>query len=443
MYFKGTVGSLDTGLRWNHTADELVTGFGDGAFPEGLSEIESYLFQYITRRFVKAGLVHKQVTNKRKTVTDGEPGYTYTQNIEINDGEEWVEVPVDEPGVMSVANAYKYGTSCVCSKVLKGVEANALYGYGLTAQQASQMRPIPASPFNDLQDTVGGQLNALQQHFPFLRWYVLNDGNYFFYHDRETDEDLWTDPFVKEQQERAVVLPAVYDVTPAGTRTIRCPFITWVNPTMTVLFSSRFNKGTFTSYFYPVKTKAYLVITSSVEFATVEDINNVEMTCVDIPEKDAPVIDYATGEIKPKPAEQPNETPESAKIQERRSLQWTEKTLEVVPRKTGADNTDSRWAGIVEKELRPYFRPENWPEGKLFTETLALNALKEWNEDYFDPGGEYMKRSDAVHGRSLENDITGIGGRTGIEVPWLKVGDKIVVRYPFQSEYPDDEKVDM
>jgi hypothetical protein len=440
MYFKGVIGSLDTGLRWNHTADELITGFGDAAFPDGLSEIEAYLFQYITRRFVRAGLVHRQVTNKQKTIVDGKTAYTYTQTVEVNEDGEWAGVPVNDYGVMSDADAYKYGTRCVCSRVLKGVEANALYGYGLTEQQAVQLRPLPASPFNDLQDTVGGQLNALQQHFPFLRWYALNDGTYYFYHDRETDKDLWTDPFIKELQERAVVLPAVYDITPAGIRTIRCPFISWVNPTMTVLFRSRFNKGTFTSYFYPVKTKAFAVLMVTVSFATAADENEMEMACVDIPEKDAPVIDPATGEIKPKLLEEPDETPEDAKMQEQGSLQWTEKTLDVVLRKTAADNTDNRWAAIVEKELRPSFRPENWPEGEVFTEELALTALKEWNPDYFDPDGGYMKRSDSVHGRSLENDITGIGGRTGIEVPWLKTGDKIIVRYPFQSEYPDDDK---
>jgi hypothetical protein len=64
IYFKGFVGGLDTGLRWNHTVDELITGFGDAAFPDGYSEIEAYLFQYVTRRFIKAGVVHRQITNK-------------------------------------------------------------------------------------------------------------------------------------------------------------------------------------------------------------------------------------------------------------------------------------------------------------------------------------------------------------------------------------------
>jgi hypothetical protein len=31
-YFKGIIGTMETGLRWNHTEDELVEGYGDPAF---------------------------------------------------------------------------------------------------------------------------------------------------------------------------------------------------------------------------------------------------------------------------------------------------------------------------------------------------------------------------------------------------------------------------
>jgi hypothetical protein len=442
MYFKGVAGGLDTGLRWNHTADELITGFRDAAFPEGLAEIAAYLFQYVTKRFVRSGIVHRQRTKKSAVETGGKKEYRYTQAVEINRDGNWITVTPDGNGLMSDADAEKYGTRCYCSRILRSRPANGLYGYGLTEEEARALRPIPPAPFNDLQDAIGVQLNALQQHFPFLRWFALNDGSYFFYHEEETDQDLWTDPFIKEQQkEEAVILPAVYDITPSGIRTIRAPFISWVSPATTVLFGSRFNKGTFTSYFYPVRTKAFLVITASISFATADDVNEMEMRCVDIDGKEAPVIDPATGRIEIKPEAVSDETPDEAKLPPQRNLQWIEKTLDIALRKTGAADTDSRWANIVEKELKPSFRPENWPEGQMFTEALALGALKDWNPDYFDPGGAYMKRSDAVYGRSIENDPSGIGGRTGIEVPWLKAGeDKITVRYPFQAEYPEDEK---
>jgi hypothetical protein len=447
LYFKGVVGGLDTGLRWNHTVDELVTGFGDAAFPEGLSEMEDYLNQYVRRRFVCAGIVHRTKTAERKTKIDGKDTYTYTQKVEIYNDEnvsepEWETLTLGEDGLMSIADAKKYGTVCYCSVLLRSRPAEGLYGYGLTEAEALALRPVPPVPYNDLQDTLRAQLNSLQQHFPFLRWFALDDGNYFFYHVDETDADLWTDPFIKEaQKEKAVILPAVYDITPAGIRTIRAPFVSWVGPAITVLFSSRFNKGTFTSYFYPVRTKAFLVITASISFATVEDVNEMELRCVDIAEDQAPVIDPVTGAITV--VATPEEAVSAlARRQKERDLQWIEKTLDVVLHKTGATDTDSRWANIVEKEMKPSFRPENWPEGQVFTEALALASLKDWNPDYFDPDGVYMKRSDSGYGRSIENDISGIGGRTGIEVPWLKAGeDKIVVRYPFQAEYPDSEKV--
>jgi hypothetical protein len=441
LFFKGMIGSFETGLRWEHKADDLAAGFGEANFPEGLSEIEAYLLQYVTRRFVRSGIVHKQKTKKTVSKIDGKKEYTYTQTVEINDDEEWSEITLGENGVMSIDDAKKYGIACHCSRRLRSVTANALYGYGLTAEHAAILRPIPPTLFDDLQETVTAQINALQQHFPFLRWYLLNNGNYFFYHDKETDEELWADTFVREQQENAVILPAVYDITPEGVRTIRCPFISWVNPTMTVLFRSRFSKGTFTGYFYPVKTRAFLVISSKVEFSTAGDENEMSLVCTDIADEDAPTVDPASGKIIPKPSKSDDETPELSKLQQERYLQWTEKTLDVVLHKTGATNTDSSWTNIVENEVRPLFKPENWPEGQVFTPTLALTALRDWNPDYFDPDKEYMKRSDSTRGESIENAPTGIGGKTGIKVPWLKVGDQIVVRSPFQSEYPDDEKV--
>jgi hypothetical protein len=469
-YFKGIIGSIENGLRWNHTAEELVPGYGDPEFPEGYSEIEEVLFQFVTRRFIRASVVHiaetvQNLTNQEEL--SGAAEKEFEQNVHIygfknydNAGSnavsrlqssitavskiptdtEWTDLPLLENGIMSVENANKFGVICAVSKTLRSMRINALYGYGLTKEQAAVLRPIPETMFNDMQDTIGGQLVAIQQQYPFIRWYGLPDGSFYFYHVKDTDKDVWSDPVIKNmQKDKAQFLPAVYDIAPSGTRTIRCPFISFISPMMTVIFQSRFTLGSLVSYYYPPKTNAFLVITAAIEFATVQEDNLMELRCVDLPPHEVEVDE--AGEITVKEPEQTDETPEVAQMQRQRNLQWMEKTLDIVLHKTGADDTDSRWANIVEKELKPSFKPENWPEGQIFTETLALNALKDWNPDYFDPNGTYMKRSDATYGKSIENDPSGIGGRTGIEVSWLNVGDKIVVRYPFQSEYPDDEKV--
>jgi hypothetical protein len=512
-YFKGILGTLENGLRWNHTEKELIKGkgYGDSEFPDGYSEIERVLFQFVTRRFIRASVQHIAVTTQDftnqeafsnvvkkkfeqkvliygfKDYNNAGPNAVHRLQSSITTASrapadtEWTELPLLDNGIMSVENAYKFGVICAVSKTLQSMPENALYGYGLTKRQAAALRSVPAAPFDDMQDTIGGQLTAIQRHYPFIRWYELTDGSFYFYHEKDTDKDLWSDPFIKEmQKDNTHILPAVYDITPSGTRTIRCPFISFISSMTTVVFQSRFTIGTLVSFYYPPRTNAFLVIIAAIEFATVQDSNLMELMCVDLPPHE--IEASKTGEIdvgeskqtdetpnetpgatpgktpgetpgKPPsatpneppdetPDETPGETPEAAQVQQPRDLQWFEKTLKVVPHKTGATDTDSRWANIVEKELKPSFKAENWPEGQMFTEALALNALKDWNPEYFDPDGTYMKRSDAVlYGKSIENNPSGIGGRTGIEVPWLKTGDKIIVRYPFQSEYPDDEKV--
>lgn len=416
VIFKGIIGTMENGLRWNHTEADLVKDYGDAEFPDGYTEIEAVLFQTVTRRFVRSSVVHRIET-----------GQDFKQEVYVNGD-------MDNPltlvkGIMSVKDAKKYGVICSVSKTLRDIPANAVFGYGLTEEEAAVLYPTPSTPFNKAYDTLGGQLVAIQQHYPFIRWYALSNGDFFFYHEDDEDEDLWSDDFIKTLQKKAVRLPAIYDMTPAGTRVIRCPYISFISPMFTVLFQSRHTIGTLTSYFYPVKTKAFLVILAKVEFATVQDFNMMELTCVDYPRGEIK-FDEDTGEILQ------DKTPEVSKLQERRNMQWFEKELTVVLHRTNALDTDSRWENIISNSLVVF--PERWPEGELPAEKDKLAALMKWNPDYFDPDKEYMKR-----GNSIENGTSGIGekGRTGVKVPWLYVGDKITVRYPFQPEYPKDENV--
>jgi hypothetical protein len=101
---------------------------------------------------------------------------------------------------------------------------------------------------------------------------------------------------------------------------------------------------------------------------------------------------------------------------------------------------------------------EHFPdEMKAYTEIDAMARLKEENPDYFDPSGAYMARSDSVHGESLENrgfiaegtpnpKASGIGGRVGMKVPWLKPDDILTAHWPVRPSitpeyYPEDEEI--
>ena len=469
-YFQGIIGTMETGLRWEHTEADLQDyRYGDTSFPQEFRELESVLYQFVTRRFIRSSVSHFMDTEQdfmNVEAMNDLVDRNYLQTVFIHDYELYkdpgadafdrykaslarlgravtsragVKLPLNEEGIMPVAEANKFGVICILSQTLKSVPVHELYGYGMSREEARAIRRIiPSKPFDCQIDTLGGQLIAIQAYYPFIRWYQLTDGSVYFYHKDDTDTDLRIEPFIKTiQDETTIALPAIYDMTSSGLRTIRCPFYAFASPMTTVLFQNRFTLGTLISYYYPVKTNAFLVITSTIEFSTTGDENMMELLCVDLPPGEVDT-DPDTGKLIVK-KHLAIELSELAELPQEGNMQWFEDDITVVAHRTGVRDAASKWENIIKDNILVF--PERWPEGELPTEKDKLLALKDWNPDYFDPGKEYMKRANLGAGESFENLPKGIGGRTGIRVPWLRVGDKITVRYPFQPEYPDNEKV--
>lgn len=448
-YFEGIVGTMEIGLYWNHTEEDLIINYGDPAFPKDFKKIEAVLFQFITRRFVKASVEHRVIT-KDNVNEDGI--VERVQEVEIynlsqyrtgraNSDPQWEPLELAGIGIMKIEDAQQFGVVCAVSKVLRDMDIDSLVGYGTSEEESDILSPVPFASFDDMMDTVGAQLLAIQNQYSFIRWYVMVDGSFYVYHVKETDKDLFTDPEIKMKQiKKTRILPAIYDMTLSGTRIIRCPFISFISAMSTVLFESRYTLSTLVGFYYHPKpgNDAFIVITAQIEFDTAGTENTMELICVDISKDEAPAIDPVTGEIT---VRQP--VPAIVKAQEERNLMWTEQSLKVVLHKTGAMDTDSRWENVVKNDVLADFRPELWGDkaGEANTELAALVKLKEWNPDFFDAGKKYMRR-----GVSIENGPGGIGGRTGIAVPWLYSAgysdgpDYIVVRHPYQPEYPENRK---
>jgi hypothetical protein len=454
-YFKGVIGTMEAGLRWTHTEADLVPGYGDPQFPKQFGAIESMLYQLVTRRFIRPSVQHlviqePQGASPTESFKQQVVIYGYSKYVKQGDDamerleaskkrtiaslsfEDAKELQLLENGIMSIEDANTFGVICACSNTLRTLPVETILRYGVTEDQAAAIGNVSLSPFNDTFDTLGGQLSAIQQHYPFLRWFVLTDGSFYFYHVRDKESDLWMDDYINYmRQKNTLPLPAIYDITPSGTRTIRCPFISFLSPMTTVQFQSRYNLGTLTSFYYPVKTRSFLVILASVEFSTTGDENVMELMCVDVPD-DSIIPKLPT----------PVATPEVAKMQEERNLQWQQTELVVVRHKTNATETDSSWNNIVKNEIVPRRDLTNYPELVEYSEKQALEFLRDANLDYFKESSAYMSR-----GNSIENDPSGIGGRTGIKVPWLKEYDKIILRDPvrltFKSDeyYPPDQEV--
>jgi len=422
VYFQGIIGNMETGFRWQHTEADLVPGYGDPHFPEKLSEIGGSLFQLVTRRFIRPIIYHNTKPTEKQT----------DKEIYVFEDEKWKKITPLESGILSIEDAEKYGILCHLSKTLQELKPNALFSYGATPEQAENMKLIPPAQFNVQENKVGGQLTAFQQAYPFLRWYELMDGSYYFYHVKESDEDLWSDPYVKDMQNEGkgvVPLPAIYDMTPAGTRNIRCPFVSFISPMTTLLFQSRYIVGTLVSYFYPPKTNAFLAIISDVKFATVQDDNIMDIMCVDLPPKE---VVYENGAIKVR------KRPTEVKINNKKTfltpkdLEWEKVTLTVTEIASIREPTHvpPSWVYIANKVFSTKDE-DRWTNGTTITLKKALEYLVEWNQTYFNDGA-IMAR-----GNNPENNDVFIAS-TGIKVPVLEPGDKIITKSPFQSHYPNE-----
>jgi len=450
--FNGVVGTLANGLRWTHDIGSLTAGYGDPNFPGGLSEIEMLLYQWITRRYVRAGVMHMSTEVEEKdadgkTKKDDKGNSVYTQVVTIKGykkyfdntitDNEWTDLTLTTQGLMSFSDANTFGVICACSKSLKLMSLHALFRYGTVGGKASFVK-ADDNAFDTPMNGIGPQLQAIRAHYQYLRWYMLTDGNIFFYHVNDRPEDIFSDPFVKTRQvSKGRVLPAVYDITMSGMRTIQCPFFSFVNPMDTVFFQSRYHILDTTGFYYQPKKGmcAFLVILSELEFSTTGDENTMVLTCDDISTKETPMLDVETGVITPAPYEDVTSTYTTnvEEQQRERNLKWAQATL-----KCGAypfDKVSTKWIDIAKNFLFANADPADWDEGQM-TLARALGDLKEWNLD----GVWNNSRMTSAEGSSPENKLC---PEAMIQIPWLQENDIVKFRYPYKqfydSEYEEKE----
>ena len=77
-------------------------------------------------------------------------------------------------------------------------------------------------------------------------------------------------------------LPAVYNINVDAVATIVCPFFTFFEPFQYVEFARRYALTSLVSYFasYSPTIYRFLVINALISFATVDEVNEVQITAV-------------------------------------------------------------------------------------------------------------------------------------------------------------------
>lgn len=448
--FNGVVATLETGLRWEPTAEMLVPNYGNDSFPKDMSKIEAMLYQWITRRFVRPE-VESEVVLKTLVGEDGS-SYQEVESIKIRgyyhyfdntaDPLQWEKLDLDNDGLMTMRDANMFGVRCHCSEKLRNIVAtfdpNRL---GMTGGKtvADALGSLGASPvdytmFNEQHLTLGPQINAIKKQFGFLRWYPLTSGDIYFYHRDQSTRQMYGDNFVTTgMKENALKLAAVYDITVSGTRTIRCPFTRFIDPMTTILFQSRYRTIDSVGFYTQPKRgmDAFLALLVSIEFSTDDESNEMSIMCVDIDPAEAPVVDFDRNIVTPgytiPKSEQTYSGTNKTKIADYRS-RWAKVSFKVGQAPFASAGLS--WVDVA-RHLVQCAKPDDW-NGVLPSLAVALAKLKEWNSSV------WASHPDDGNGNEHpDNDLN--TGYSGV-IPYLMAGDIVVIHQPFLENEGTEQK---
>jgi hypothetical protein len=454
-YFKGIIGSVEDGLRWKLDEEEMAKGLSyekstviNPETGEAFGDLEWVLWNYITRRFIRSDVLHIASTEVTGVVGDGESGRVrgpetdaeYAQTVLIYgykdyDGpartpdRTWTELAFGDDGLLLDKDAEKFGVRWRVSKYLRNLQEPAYTSWG-PEDLAVKLTALRTRRMSVQQSTLGGQLRAIKEVYNKLRWYQLADGSFYFYSVDEGENDLFADPVTLRNQEQAIRLPAIYEISIAGLRVIKCPFIAFVSPMTTVLFRSRYSIGSLVGFYYhPGKENdAFLVLQASISFDTTGEENMMELSCTDIPAPAAPQVN-ADGSAEPA-----LEVQEAEPIEERTAL-WAEYELTISAERNhfAATFADIAKHYLYDNRKNPLTNESYWEEEP----TLArmLEDLKAWNEELFAgyKDGEPWQEP-------LYEDRTYFGETVDFHIPNLLPGDRVKFRIPYRPDYPGDEE---
>ncbi len=317
--FQGIVGTMDYGFRWN-SRGEIAEYFATKSnFPESddgdeLTFIEKVFWFYITSRFIRRGVTHRFYSSDadrlgnnpfdvssssnitRVDILDYDTSTTprrffspeeqLDKSLEGEDGR-WVSLNISKTGILQIEDAAVLGVVVHTTERVRELSRNLYTPQTIPGGQGEDVVYTERTfPFIQAQEHEGAQMYHIQKHFPDIRWFVMSNGDYFVYHVDEHIAEIREESNERGlRHTRPLLLPAVYDISISGVRTIRCPFISFLSPGQDVGFSSRYTISDLVGFYYPLGKDAWFtVILSNIEFSTVDDANMMTLMCVDTKE---------------------------------------------------------------------------------------------------------------------------------------------------------------
>jgi hypothetical protein len=241
------------------------------------TDLEKVLFDNITRRYYNIG---NNVNGDNIRFLKSNLPVSQTRGIPST-------IKWDENGLMSESDAKQYGVKVFLSEGIKKLK--------LHKKKASDDSEVDQNVYFEPGWTIGQTIARIMSYLSAeLEFTFSNEGDVLVYTPKEMVENIQgiADAFDKQGVYKQTVLankllydgklPAVYNINIDAVATIVCPFFTFIEPFQYVEFASRYALTSTVAYFasYAPTISRFLVINASISFATVDEINEVQLTAV-------------------------------------------------------------------------------------------------------------------------------------------------------------------
>lgn len=243
------------------------------------TDFAKIVYDCITRRYLnKHSLTDGEVTDAIKS----------RNNIPVSDIASFA-IPVSydkETGMLSEADAEKYGTKVYLSKGVEALEIPKVVD--------SEGNEVDKVFYFELGWSIGQTVAKLTSFLCADVDFTFNkNGDVLLYLTSEADdpESLYEDFFEAGMYDNSILankslydnkLPAVYNINIDAVATIVCPFFTFFEPFQYIEFATRYALTSMVSYFasYDPTIYGFMIINALISFATVDAVNEVHITAV-------------------------------------------------------------------------------------------------------------------------------------------------------------------
>lgn len=249
------------------------------------SDLKGILFDNITRRYINEHVVveDRDPNIKRRNQL---PSFASEDESIVINGKDIRPVNEDGQILLSVDDAKEYGVQVYLSKGAQEVKLASI----IDSQGNEVTRKVYFEAGWTIGQTIARIVSYMDTELDFT--FSLN-GDVLIYTPKEMQDieeisseyetqGLYKQTVLADKQLYNGRLPAVYNINIDAVATIVCPFFTFLQPFQYVEFASRYALTSVVSYFatYEPTISRFLVINASISFATVDDVNEVQITAV-------------------------------------------------------------------------------------------------------------------------------------------------------------------